>query len=101
MEKFDSNVVFPPEEKGQSIEQLRERVFRDTNNFSAAYTLYRQQMNRGLIDDALATIRHFTVTRKPPAYFHLLEAQAWAAKGNWERSWNAWQAFEKAKGKVS
>jgi len=97
MEKFDSNVVFPPEERGQSIEQLRERVYRDTNNFSAAYTLYRQQMNRGSIDDALATIRHFTVTRKPPAYFHLLEAQAWAAKNNWERSWNAWQAFEKAK----
>ena len=97
MEKFDSNVAFPPEETGQSIEQLRERVYRDTNNFSAAYTLYRQQMNRGLIDDALATIRHFTVNRKPPAYFHLLEAQAWAAKKNWEHSWNAWQAFEKAK----
>ncbi|PYK60038.1 MAG: hypothetical protein DME43_06850 [Verrucomicrobia bacterium] len=97
MEKFDSNVAFPPEETGQSIEQLHERVYRDTNNFSAAYTLYRQQMSRGLIDDALATIRHFTVNRKPPAYFHLLEAQAWAAKKNWERSWNAWQAFEKAK----
>ena len=97
MQKFDSKVVFPPEERGQSIEQLRERVYRDTNNFSAAYTLYRQQMNRGLVDDALATMRHFTVSRKPPAYFHLLEAQAWAAKGNWERSWNAWQAFEKAK----
>jgi O-antigen ligase len=101
MEKFDSNVVFPPEETGQSIEQLRERVYRDTNNFSAAYSLYRQQMNRGLIDDALATIRHFTVNRKPPAYFHLLEAQAWAAKKNWERCWNAWQAFEEAKGKNS
>src|SRR5438270_5547692 len=100
MEKFDSNVAFPPEETGQSIEQLRERVFCDTNNLSADYTLYRQQMNRGLIDDALATIRHFTVTRKPPAYFHLLEAQAWAAKGNWERSWNAWQAFEKAKAPI-
>ncbi len=97
MEKFDSNVAFPPEETGQSIEQLRERVYRDTNNFSAAYTLYRQQMNRGLIDDALVTIRHFTVNRKPPAYFHLLEAQAWAAKKNWERSWSAWQTFEKAK----
>jgi len=97
MEKFDANVAFPPEETGQSIEQLRERVYRNTNNFSAAYTLYRQQMNRGLIDDALATIRHFTVGRKPPAYFHLLEAQAWAAKKNWERSWDAWQAFEKAK----
>jgi tetratricopeptide (TPR) repeat protein len=101
MEKFDSNVVLPPEEKGQLMEQLRERVYRDTNNFSAAYSLYRQQMNRGLIDDGLATIRHFTVNRKPPAYFHLLEAQAWAAKKNWERSWNAWQAFEKAKGKNS
>jgi tetratricopeptide (TPR) repeat protein len=99
MQKFDSNVVFPPEERGQSIEQLRERVYRDTNNFSAAYTLYRQQMNRGSIDDALGTIRHFTVTRKPPAYFHLLEAQAWAAKNNWERSWNAWAKFEEAKQK--
>jgi tetratricopeptide (TPR) repeat protein len=99
MEKFDSNVVFPPEERGQSIEQLRERVYRGTNNFSAAYTLYRQQMNRGLIDDALGTIRHFTVTRKPPAYFHLLEAQAWAAKKNWERSWNAWTKFEEVKPK--
>ena len=99
MQKFDSKVVFPPEERGQSIEQLRERVYRDTNNFSAAYTLYRQQMNRGSIDDALGTIRHFTVTRKPPAYFHLLEAQAWAAKNNWERSWNAWTKFEEAKQK--
>jgi O-antigen ligase len=99
MQKFDSNVVFPPEERGQSIEQLRERVYRDTNNFSAAYALYRQQMNRGSIDDALGTIRHFTVTRKPPAYFHLLEAQAWAAKNNWERSWNAWTKFEEAKQK--
>ncbi len=99
MQKFDSNVVFPPEERGQSIEQLRERVYRNTNNFSAAYTLYRQQMNRGSIDDALGTIRHFTVTRKPPAYFHLLEAQAWAAKNNWERSWNAWTKFEEAKQK--
>ena len=56
MEKFDSNVVFPPQEKGQSIQQLRERVFRDTNNFSAAYTLYRQQMNRG-----------YSTTRLPPS----------------------------------
>jgi hypothetical protein len=89
METFDSKVAFPPEEKGQSIEQLRERVYRDTNNFSAAYTLYRQQMKRGAVDDALSTIRHFTEVRKPPAYFYLLEAEAWAEKKNWERSWNA------------
>ena len=101
MKKFDSNVAFPAEETGQSIEQLRERVYHTTNDFSAAYSLYRQQMNRGLIDDALTTIRHFTEFRSPPTYFYFLEAQAWAAKNNWERSWNAWQAFENAKNKSS
>jgi hypothetical protein len=29
----------------------------------------------------------------------LLEAQAWAAKNNWEKSWNAWNKFEDVKQK--
>ncbi len=99
MEKYDSKTVFPPEETGQSLEQLRDRVYRGTNDFSAAYTLYRQQMAHGSIDDALATIRHFTFNRNPPVYFHLLEAQAWAAKNSWEKSWNAWSKFEGVKQK--
>jgi hypothetical protein len=28
-----------------------------------------------------------------------LEAQAWAAKNNWEKSWNAWSKFEEVKQK--
>ena len=99
MEKYDSKTVLPPEETGQSLERLRDRVYRGTNDFSAAYTLYRQQINHGSIDDALATIRHFTFNRNPPVYFHLLEAQAWAAKNNWEKSWSAWSKFEEVKQK--
>jgi tetratricopeptide (TPR) repeat protein len=99
MQKYDSKTVLPPEETGQSLERLRDRVYRGTNDFSAAYTLYRQQINRGSIDDALATIRHFTFNRNPPVYFHLLEAQAWAAKNNWEKSWSAWSKFEEVKQK--
>ena len=99
MQKYDSKTVLPPEETGQSLERLRNRVYRGTNDFSAAYTLYRQQINRGSIDDALATIRHFTFNRNPPVYFHLLEAQAWAAKNNWEKSWSAWSKFEEVKQK--
>jgi O-antigen ligase/tetratricopeptide (TPR) repeat protein len=99
MEKYDSKTVVPPEETGQSLERLRDRVYRGTNDFSAAYTLYRQQMRQGSIDDALASIRHFTFNRNPPVYFYLLEAQAWAAKNNWEKSWNAWNRFEEVKPK--
>ncbi len=43
------------------------------------------------------TVRHFTDEQNAPAYFHFLEAEAWAAKQNWERAWSAWQAFEAAK----
>jgi len=99
MEKYDSKTVLPPEETGQSLERLRDRVYRGTNDFSAAYTLYREQMRQGSIDDALATVRHFTFNRNPPLYFYLLEAQAWAAKNNWEKSWNAWNKFEEVKQK--
>jgi O-antigen ligase/tetratricopeptide (TPR) repeat protein len=99
MEKYDSKTVLPPEETGQSSERLRDRVYRGTNDFSAAYTLYRQQMANGSTDDALSTIRHFTFNRNPPAYFYLLEAQAWALKNDWEKSWNAWSKFEEVKQK--
>jgi O-antigen ligase/tetratricopeptide (TPR) repeat protein len=99
MEKYDSKTVMPPEETGQSLERLRDRVYRGTNDFSAAYTLYRQQIRQGSIDEALATIRHFTFNRNPPVYFYLLEAQAWAAKNSWEKSWNAWSKFEELKQK--
>lgn len=99
MEKYDSKIVLPAVETGESVERLRDRVYRGTNDFSAAYTLYRQQMSSGSIDDALATIRHFTFNRNPPVYFYLLEAQAWAQKGDWEKSWNAWNKFEEVKSK--
>jgi O-antigen ligase/tetratricopeptide (TPR) repeat protein len=99
MEKYDSKTVLPREETDQSLERLRDRVYRGTNDFSAAYTLYREQMRQGSVDDALATVRHFTFNRNPPLYFYLLEAQAWAAKNNWEKSWNAWNKFEEVKQK--
>jgi hypothetical protein len=42
------------------------------------------------------TARHFSERAGAPPYFHFLEAQCWAEKGNWERAWNAWQAFHTA-----
>jgi hypothetical protein len=42
------------------------------------------------------TARHFSERAGAPPYFHFLEAQCWAEKGNWERAWNAWEAFHTA-----
>jgi hypothetical protein len=87
----------PKSEAGQSLEQLRARAYQGANDFVAGYSLFREQMTRGQTDEALATARHFVGQPTAPAYFHLLEAQAWGAKEDWQRSWNAWIAFEKAK----
>jgi O-antigen ligase len=97
MQKYDSDAKFPPLETGQTPEQLRDRVYR-ADDFSAGYTLYREQMEHGQIRDALDTIRHFTNRGAVPGYFHLLEAQVWAANEKWESAWNAWKEFEKGKG---
>ena len=97
MQRFGGETALPALETGQTLEQLRVRTYQGTNDFAAGYSLFREQMNRGQTDEALTTARHFADQPTAPAYFHLLEAQAWGAKQNWQRSWNCWIAFEKAK----
>jgi hypothetical protein len=81
---------------GGSLEELQNRYYANPDNYAAGYALYREQMARGRLDDALNTARHFTERPKAPAYFHVLEAQGWAAKENWERAWKAWMAYQGA-----
>ena len=100
MQNFGGETTFPALETGQTLEQLHARAYQSPNDFAAGYSLYREQMNRGRTDEALATARHFADQPSAPAYFHLLEAQAWAAREDWRRSWNCWLAFEKAKAAI-
>ena len=79
-----------------SLQDLEERFAGAPNNYSIGYELYRAQMQDGRLDDALLTARHCRERPNSPAYFHFLEAQCWAEKQNWERAWNAWQAFHAA-----
>ena len=66
------------------------------DNMTVGFALYQAQMQNSRFDDALNTARHFSERPSSPAYFHYLEAQAWAAKQNWERAWNAWQAYRES-----
>ncbi len=88
----------PREVASDSIPQLEQMLYANPGDYADGYALYRAQMAAGRPDDALATVRHFTAHPDAPPYFHYLEAEAWAAKENWERAWQSWQDYCQASG---
>jgi O-antigen ligase len=95
-QQYGEPVALPRVATNFSLQDLENRFVAAPNNFGIGYELYRAQMQSGRLDDALLTARHFSDRPNSPAYFHFLEAQCWAEKQNWERAWNAWQAFHAA-----
>lgn len=93
-QRFGARPALPQNtDGGRSVEDLQKAVFGDPNDYQAAFTLYERQRTAGQRDDALNTLRRMTGVRTAPPYFHFLEAEAWAEKEDWERAWNAWEAF--------
>jgi O-antigen ligase len=95
-QRFGEPVAMPRISGEGSLEELQNRYYANADNYAAGYALYREQIKRGRIDDALLTARHFSERPKAPAYFHYLEAQAWVEKQNWERAWAAWTGYYNA-----
>ncbi|MDQ2823849.1 MAG: O-antigen ligase family protein [Verrucomicrobiota bacterium] len=98
-QRFGDAVAMPRVSGGATLEELAQRYYTNPDNYSAGYALYREQMQRGRVDDALLIARHFSERANAPAYFHFLEAQGWAAKQNWERAWRAWLSYRDAAAK--
>jgi tetratricopeptide (TPR) repeat protein len=94
--QYAEKPALPPTAQNASIEQLRQALHANPDNYSLGFQLYHEQMQQGLVDQALVTVRHFTDLPGAPRYFHFLEAEAWAAKRDWERAWNARKKFETA-----
>ena len=94
--RFGETPPLPEAAAGPSIDQLRQAFHAMPDNYGVGYQLYREQIRGGQIDEALMTARHFTDLASCPRYFHFLEAEAWAAKENWERAWKAWEKFQAA-----
>ena len=86
--------VLPQHAPGSSIPELEKELYASPGDYAAGYALYRAQIDAGKTDDALATVRHFTARPDAPAYFQYLQAETWAAKENWERAWQSWQAYQ-------
>jgi O-antigen ligase len=79
-----------------SADQLQRSLIADPRNYEAAVALYQQQMQSGSADHALITVRRVTEQQGCPAYFHFMEAEARAARGEYDRAWGAWLAYEAA-----
>jgi hypothetical protein len=94
--RFGETPPLPAAVAGSSIDQLQKAFQATPDNYGVGYQLYREQMLQGRTDDALMTVRHFTDLANCPPYFHFLEAEAWAAKENWERAWKASEKFQAA-----
>jgi tetratricopeptide (TPR) repeat protein len=95
--QYGDKPALPPAAQNSSIDQLRQALHANPDNYALGFQLYREQMQQGLIDEALVTVRHFTELPGAPRYFHFLEAEAWAEKQDWERAWTARKKFDTAK----
>jgi len=95
-QRYGEPVALPRVTTNFSLQDSEKRFQASPDYYPIGYELYRAQMQNSRIDDALLTARHFSDRPNSPNYFHFLEAQCWAAKQNWERAWNAWQAFHAA-----
>jgi len=73
---------------------LEQQFLKNPDDLAIGYALYRSEMNAGKLDDALNTVRHFTMRSDSPAYFNFLEAETWAAKSNWQRAWQSWLEYQ-------
>jgi tetratricopeptide (TPR) repeat protein len=95
--RYGESPALPPAAENASIDQLRQALHASPDNYGAGFQLFRAQMDQGMIDEALMTVRHFTDMPACPRYFHFLEAEAWAAKQDWERAWKAREKFDAPK----
>jgi tetratricopeptide (TPR) repeat protein len=95
--KYGEPPALPAAADNSSIDQLRQALHANPDSYALGFQLYRAQMDRGLVDEALLTVRHFTDLPNCPRYFHFLEAEAWAAKQDWERAWKAREKFDAPK----
>jgi hypothetical protein len=94
--RYAPSPTLPQRTSEAAISQLEQELYANPGDYAAGYALYHAQFDAGKTDDALGTIRHFTARADAPPYFLYLEADAWAAKENWERAWQSWQNYQAA-----
>ncbi len=95
--RFAEKPALPTSSAAGSAEDLQRTLAANPRNYAVGFALYEKQKQAGRNSDALITVRRFAADKESPRYFHFLEAECWAADGNWEKAWTAWQRFDALK----
>jgi tetratricopeptide (TPR) repeat protein len=93
---YGEPVALPRINSNADILQLESQYRGSPDSYAIGYTLYRAQKQKGRIDDALQTVRHFSERKNSPVYWKYLEAELWAEKQTYDRAWKAWESFHAA-----
>ena len=73
------------------------RRFRSTKNISTdGIALAIAQMRTGDVDLAISNLETFVAAGNAPASVYFLQSEAWAAKADWRKAWQAMQKYESA-----
>ncbi|MEP6822962.1 MAG: hypothetical protein ABI946_11505, partial [Chthoniobacterales bacterium] len=99
-QRFGPRPAMPQVPENVAAEQLQRSLIANPNDYLSAFALYQLQAREGKKNDALITVRRLTEKPSTPPYFHFLEAEAWAANGDWEHAWKAWEAYERGSAKM-
>ncbi len=98
-QRFGPRPAMPQVPENAAAEPLQRSLIANPNDYLSAFALYQLQAREGKKNDALITVRRLTEKPSTPPYFHFLEAEAWAAKEDWEHAWKAWEAYERGAAK--
>ncbi len=98
-QRYGPRPAMPQVPETAAADSLQRALIADPNDYLAALALFQLQAREGKKNDALITVRRLTGKPGTPPYFHFLEAEAWAANGDWEHAWKAWEAYERGTAK--
>jgi hypothetical protein len=79
----------PEIDSGESLESLTSRFRAGGETEQDGLMLARAEANKGEIDDAIALLQSLSAKSREPHAANYLEADLWARKGEWQKSWRA------------
>ena len=92
--RFIAPPLLPKTIPDANARELRRRLGINPADFSAAYALYQIETGADRGDEALGILEQVVTQPECPGYFELLLAQLYAKRKEWEKSWNAYLAWQ-------
>jgi hypothetical protein len=96
VKRFATMPKVPLIDSTDSLAQLERDFYVKAKTLVNGLTLLHAQLKEEKLDDATATIAALRKSTTTPRYLSAIEFELEAKRGEWDRAWQAWMAFELA-----